>query len=307
MGGSIRFPASMCGIVGLKPTRARTTLGPDFGEYWGPLTHEFVLTRSIRDTAAVLDAVAGAAPGDPYTAPPPRASVSRRGRRAAPGGCASGSAPRRPTATRRIADAVTRRRVDRPAPRRARSRRRRGRDPRARRQLQPGVRHGAVDGGRARRRALERAARPRHHRRARTDEHVLRDDGLRRSRASTTSPPSRTLQAWTRRVAAVVGRPRRPRRARRVRSRRCGSASSRRPTPIPRSARAWAGSSTFCSPFDVTGQPAMSLPAALERRRPPDRRAARRRVRTRRRACCASRAQLEQARPWADRRPPIHA
>jgi amidase len=71
LGGSIRFPASMCGLVGLKPTRARTTLGPDFGEYWGPLTHEFVLTRSVRDVAAVLDAVAGPGAGDPYTAPPP--------------------------------------------------------------------------------------------------------------------------------------------------------------------------------------------------------------------------------------------
>ncbi len=79
MGGSIRVPAACCGVVGLKPTRARTSLGPDFGEYWAMLTHEGVLTRSVRDTAAVLDAVAGPAPGDPYTAPPPdrpyRASV----------------------------------------------------------------------------------------------------------------------------------------------------------------------------------------------------------------------------------------
>ncbi|MSO78951.1 MAG: amidase [Acidimicrobiia bacterium] len=71
MGGSIRFPASMCGTVGLKPSRARSTLGPDFGEYWAMTTHEGVLTRSVRDTAAVLDAIAGPGVGDPYTAPAP--------------------------------------------------------------------------------------------------------------------------------------------------------------------------------------------------------------------------------------------
>ena len=72
MGGSIRVPSSMCGLVGLKPSRARTSLGPGFGEFWGMLTHEHVLTRSVRDTAAILDCTAGARPGDPYTAPPPR-------------------------------------------------------------------------------------------------------------------------------------------------------------------------------------------------------------------------------------------
>jgi amidase len=71
MGGSIRVPSSHCGLVGLKPSRARTSLGPGFGEFWGMLTHEHVLTRSVRDTAAVLDVTAGAWPGDPYTAPPP--------------------------------------------------------------------------------------------------------------------------------------------------------------------------------------------------------------------------------------------
>jgi amidase len=76
-GGSIRIPASHCGLFGLMPSRGRVSFGPAEAEAWAGLVRRHVVTRSVRDSAAVLDVLQGYMTGDWYSAPPPERSYAQ--------------------------------------------------------------------------------------------------------------------------------------------------------------------------------------------------------------------------------------
>ncbi len=97
-GGSIRIPAAYCGLFGLRPSRGRVPCGPHHAESWEGASSEHVLTRSVRDSAAMLDVLAGPAAGDPFTIAPPAAPFAELAQRA-PGKLRIGFSTRSPIGT----------------------------------------------------------------------------------------------------------------------------------------------------------------------------------------------------------------
>jgi amidase len=81
LGGSLRIPAACCGVVALKPTRGRVSMGPDYGDWAAGLPIDGVLTRTVLDTATALDAISGYEPGDHYYIAPPQTSFTQIARR----------------------------------------------------------------------------------------------------------------------------------------------------------------------------------------------------------------------------------